>query len=156
MKNIKSYLKELKIEFKIHIHPAVYTCEEADKYSQDIKGIYSKNLFMKNNKSLRFYLIIIPENERLNIKKFESILNQKLKFANETELKNILNITAGAVSPFALINDKESQVNLIIDNKIWDSEFVSFHPNINTETLELKGKDFQKYIHSLNNKLILI
>lgn len=153
---IKDYLKELNMGYVTHSHPAVYTCEEADKYNKNIRGIHSKNLFLKERKSNSFYLIILPANKALNIKQFESLLNEKLKFANVENLKEILNTTPGSVSPFALINDTESKVEIIIDKEVWDSDIVSFHPNINTETLELKGKDFQKYINSLKNKLTII
>lgn len=155
MKNIKQYLKNLNIEFKTLSHPPLYTCKQAEPYNKEIKGIHSKNLFLKSKKSDKYYLIIIPANEKLDIKLFESILNEKLTFANEQELKNILYLKAGAVSPFGLINDKESKVILLINKEVWNSDFVSFHPNINTETLELSGIDFQKYINSLNNKLII-
>lgn len=153
---IKDYLANLKIEFKTYIHPPLYTCEQAEEYNKEIKGIHSKNLFLKGKKSNNLYLIIIPAQEKLDIKKFETLLNEKLTFANENELKNILNLTPGAVSPFGIINDKNNKVTLIISEKVWNSNFVSFHPNINTETLELKGLDFQKYINSLKNKLIIL
>lgn len=154
--DIKQYLKNLNINFKTHLHPSVYTCEEADKYNQSIKGIHSKNLFLKDRKSKIFYLMVIPANRDLKIKNFEALLNQKLKFANENNLKEILNLAPGAVSPFALINDKDSKVNILINKEIWNSNFVSFHPNINTETLEITKEDFHKYINSLNNKLIIV
>jgi Ala-tRNA(Pro) deacylase len=153
---IKQYLKELNIEFKNFTHPPLYTCEQAEKYNKEIKGIHCKNLFLKNKKATNYYLIIIPANEKLNLKEFESLLNEKLTFANEEELKNILNLTTGAVSPFGLINDKENKTTLIIKEIIWNSDFVSFHPNINTETLELSGNNFQKYVQSLNNRLLII
>ena len=156
MKEIKQYLKELNIGFKTFSHPPLYTCEQAQIYNKDIRGIHCKNLFLKNKKTTNYYLIIIPADEKLNLKEFESLLNEKLTFANEKELKNILNLTAGAVSPFGLINDKDNKTILIIKKQIWNSDFVSFHPNINTETLELTGKDFQKYVKSLNNKLLVI
>ena len=76
MEDIKQYLKNLNIKFKEFTHPAVYTCEEADKYNKEIRGIHSKNLFLKDRKSKRFYLIIIPANKSLEMKKFEEILNQ--------------------------------------------------------------------------------
>ena len=183
---IKQYLKNLNIGFKTYSHPPLYTCEQAEKYNKEIKGIHSKNLFLKSKKSPNFYLIILPSSEKLNLKEFESLLNEKLTFANEKELKDILNLSAGAVSPFGLINDKENfailqnsqesplkihsdkdkkmnysksskenKTTLIIKKDIWNSDFVSFHPNINTETLELTGKDFQKYIGSLKNKMII-
>jgi len=152
---IKKYLKELGIKFKEFNHPAVFTCEEADKYNKEIKGIHSKNLFIKDRKSKIFYLLIMPAEKKLYMKELETILKDKVKFANEKNLKNILNLTAGAVSPFGLINDKSNIVKIIIDKEIWNSDFVSFHPNINTETLELIKEDFHKYIKSLKNELII-
>jgi len=79
-------------------------------------------------------------------------LGERVKFANENNLKEILDVTPGSVSPSCLINEEEGKVVVFIDEKVWDAERVAFHPNINTETLELKGEDFQKYIKSLKNK----
>ena len=90
------------------------------------------------------------------MKELDNMLNDKVKFANEEDLKNILNLTAGAVSPFGLINDEKKIVKIIIDKEVWNSDFVSFHPNINTETFELTKEDFHKYIKSLKNELKII
>lgn len=156
--DIKSYLKEKGIEFKSFEHPPVFTCEEAEKQRiyAEIRGIHSKNLFLKERKSRRFYLVILPADKRLEIRELEAVLGDKLKFANENDLKEILDLTQGSVSPFGLINDKGHKAVVVIDKKVWYSDFVSFHPNVNTETLELSGRDFQKYIKSLSNKLKII
>jgi Ala-tRNA(Pro) deacylase len=139
---VKEYLNDRGIKFEVFTHPAVYTCEQAEEYNQKVKGIHSKNLFLKDRKSKNFYLIILPADKKLEIKEIEDKLNNKLKFANETDLKDILELEKGAVSPFGLINDKEIRTTLVIDKDILDSEFVSFHPNINTETLEISKQDF--------------
>ncbi|MBD3253028.1 prolyl-tRNA synthetase associated domain-containing protein [Candidatus Pacearchaeota archaeon] len=151
---IKTYLEKLRIKFKTFKHPPVYTCEQAEKYNKDIKGIHCKNLFMKNKKSNRFFLVILPADEKLDIKKLEGQLAEKLSFANNQDLIDKLKLKQGSVSPFSLIYNKD--IFLIIDDKIWNSEFVSFHPNTNTETLEISGKDFQKYVKSLQNTFKLI
>ncbi|MBS3140404.1 hypothetical protein J4479_05370 [Candidatus Woesearchaeota archaeon] len=88
--------------------------------------------------------------------KLGAIAGDKLKFANEDDLKELLGLTSGAVSPFGLINDKERKVDLLIDKAIWESDYVSFHPNVNTESLELKKEDFHKYIKSIGNKYLII
>ena len=112
-------------------------------------------MFLKSKKTDNYYLAIIPAKDRLNLKELELRLNDKIGFASESELKNILDLTPGAVSPFSLINDKENQVTLVISKQVLDSDIVSFHPNINTETLELKQKDFQSYLDSIKNKKII-
>ena len=96
---------------------------------------------------------IIPANKKLDLGKLGEFLGGKIKFASEKDLKEILGLSVGAVSPFGLINDKQSHIQLLIDKEVWESCFVSFHPNINTETLELAKVDFHKYAHSLRNKL---
>lgn len=154
--DIKKYLESKGISFKIFTHPPVYTVEEAKKYSKNIKGMHSKNLFLKDKKSKQFYLVIIPENKKVSMDALGIAVNNKLKFANEDNMKDLLGLTSGAVSPFGLINDKENKVEVIIDKAVWESEYVSFHPNINTETLQLKKEDFHKYIESIGNKYIII
>lgn len=154
--NPKKYLEEKEIKFKIFEHPSVYTCEDAEKYNKKIRGIHSKNLFIKNRKSKRFYLVIVPADIKLDMIYLGEKLGDKIKFSNEQDLKEILGLIPGAVSPFGLINDKEHKVIIIIDKKVWESDFVSFHPNINTETLELKREDFHKYIESLENEVRIL
>ena len=156
MKDIKEYLEKLKIKFEVFTHPPVYTCEEAEKHTKNIKGIHSKNLFLKDKKSKKFYLVILPASEKIDLKKLGEKLNNKLKFASESDLKQILNLTAGSVSPLGLINDSTNKVEVIIDAKVWNSKYVSFHPNINTETIELNKESFHKYIKSLKNNLKII
>ncbi|MDP2925632.1 MAG: YbaK/EbsC family protein [Nanoarchaeota archaeon] len=156
MQDIKTYLKNLNINFKTISHIPVYTCEEAEKYANELKGVHSKNLFLKNKKENKFFLIIIPAGRKLEIKKIEALLNEKLTFADKSDLNEILNITTGAVSPFALINDKDKKTQLIISNEILISEYVAFHPNINTETLELTSNDFKRFLESIKIKPIII
>ncbi len=146
----KVYLKNLNIEFKVHTHQAVFTCEQAEKHCNRIDGIHSKNLFLKNKNKKKYYLVIIPAKENLDLNKLNEVLDDKLGFASADRLKQVLDLTPGAVSPFGLINDKEKKTILIIHKDVWNSDIVTFHPNINTETLELTQEAFRKYIESLN------
>ena len=152
---VKKYLEGLGIKFKTHKHPPVYTAKEAEKYWNEIKGIHSKNLFLKSD-SGRFFLAIIPCKNRLDMKKIDELAGEKVRFGDETDLKQVLGIEAGSVSPFALLNDKEGKTRLLIDKEVWEADFDSFHPCINTETLELSGQDFRKFIRSLKNKYEII
>lgn len=151
--DVKHYLTEQGIPFKLFEHSPVFTCEEAKQHHiyKNIRGVHSKNLFLKDKKSRRFYLLIIPENKKADIDTVGTLVNNKLKFANEDDLKRILCLTPGSVSPFGLVNDTEHIVEVLIDKEIWESEYVSFHPNVNTETLELTQSDFHKYIGLVGN-----
>jgi Ala-tRNA(Pro) deacylase len=152
---IKEYLSKNGMEYKEFSHPEVFTCEDAEKYTSDVRGPHLKNLLVKNRKGKNFYLIIIPAKERIDIKFFENLLNEKLKFANENDLGRLLGVKPGSVSPFGLINDLKHEIIVVIRKDIWGLDFVSFHPNNNTQTLELSGKDFQRYIDLSKNKKII-
>lgn len=156
--DVKKYLTSKGISFKEFKHNPVYTVEEAknERIYDDIKGIHSKNLFLKERKGKRFYLVIMPEHKPLDMKELGEKLGDKIKFANEDNLKEILDLSPGSVSPFGLINDTEHKVKLIIDEVVWEADYVSFHPNVNTATLELSKEDFHKYVESLANEREII
>lgn len=155
---IKQYLKDHNIDFTTYEHEPVFTCEQAENSQgyNEIKGTHAKNLFIKDRRAKNFYLIILPFSKQFSIKEFEQSLNQKLKFANEKELLEILDITPGAVSILGLINDTENKVKVFIDKSVYESDFVSFHPCINTETLGFSKANFQKYLDSIKNKIEVI
>lgn len=149
---LKSYLDKNHISYIIHEHPAVFTVEESKSVPsiQKIPGVRSKNLFLKDDIG-RFYLVCLPGEKRLNIKNLEAYLRvKKLKFGSSQELKSELNLTPGSVSIFGMIYSKN--VILLVDREIWDAQIVSFHPNINTATLELNHLSFLRFYESLRCK----
>ena len=158
MSEVKEYLKKQGIICKVFKHPPLFTCEQAKKdptYHQ-IQGIHSKNLFLKKRNAKRFFLYILPEDKKADLKTLELFVKEKIKFANEKELLEKLNLTPGAVSPFGLLNNITHDVEVIIDEEVWNADKVSFHPNINTETLELSKKNFHKYIQTIGNKYSIL
>lgn len=152
-KIVKNYLDRLGIKYKVHRHAAVLTCEEAEKLCGNIPGVHSKNLFLRGKKSGNYYLAILPESKRLDLKALKNKFGEEIGFASDEELKDVLNIERGTVSSLGLINDKNSRVILLLDKDIINADIVSFHPNINTETLEFSQTEFKKYISSLKNRI---
>jgi len=154
------YLQGYDIKYVLHQHPAVFTVAEAEIHCKNIPGMPGKNLFLKEKNKYgekRYFLVIMPALKRLDLKALQKKLEvKKLTFCNTEELKEILGLTPGAVSPFGLINDKENKVKVLIDEELWRAEIVNFHPNVNTASLELKREDFHKYIDSLQNEVEII
>ncbi len=148
--DIKTYLNKHHISFTEFTHPAVFTCEEAEMHCKHIPGIPAKNLFLKERNSKRFFLAIFPAKKVIRIADIEKIVGCKLKFANEQDLQVLLGLTPGSVSPFGLINDVNKKVEVVIDQEIWNTTIVSFHPNVNTATLALEREQFHKFFESLH------
>lgn len=153
MVNVEEFLKNNHIEYRLHEHPAVYTCEEAEKYRGNFLGAACKNLFLQDKKGKNFFLVISPANKKTDLRELANITGvNKLTFASNETLKEKLGVESGAVSLFGLLNDKENEIKLYIDQEIWDADIVGFHPNINTATIELSHEMFQKFLKTIKNK----
>ncbi|MFW9971061.1 MAG: prolyl-tRNA synthetase associated domain-containing protein [Candidatus Odinarchaeota archaeon] len=152
--SLRRWLTDHHIRYVLHAHPPVFTVPEARVHCGHIPGIHCKNLFLKNKKTGQFYLVTIPHEKQLDLKKFRKIVGApKIRFAESDDLFNILGITPGAVSPMGLINDTNNKVIFFIDKSIWNATEVCCHPNINTETLQIPGPDFQKLIRATGNSI---
>jgi Ala-tRNA(Pro) deacylase len=152
--SLKRWLVDHNINYILHTHKAVFTVPEAKEHSGHIPGAHCKNLFLKNKKTSQLYLVTIPYDKRLDLNQFRrSVGAPKIRFAEEEDLLETLGITPGAVSPIGLVNDTENKVIFIVDKEIWDADEVCCHPNVNTETLQIPGKDFQKLIKATGTSM---
>ena len=134
------------LDFQIHNHEPLYTVEDSEKFRGKIKGSHTKNLFLKNKKN-SFFLLSCDEKATVDLKLFSKSIDAKnLSFANESYLDKYLGIKPGSVSPFALLNDKNKEVNFYLDQKLYESEIINFHPLINTTTISIKMNDFINFI----------
>jgi Ala-tRNA(Pro) deacylase len=140
-------LAELGIAYEYHEHPAAPTVEAALEYWKDLDSTHCKNLFFRNHKGNRHYLVILEHTYKLAIRDLEQLLKQgKLSLASDKRLSKYLGLTAGSVTPFGLINDAEDHVHLFIDSNLKKASRLSFHPNINTATLVVSFGDFIRFL----------
>ena len=146
-------LKQKNYNFELHKHKPLFTVEESKKLRGKIKGSHSKNLFFKNKKN-NFFLISCEESQDINIKKISKSLNLgNISFAKEEYLLSYLGIKPGSVSPFALLNNKENNVSFFLEKKLYESEFINFHPLINEATITMKTSEFVKFMIENNKKI---
>ncbi|PIZ65478.1 prolyl-tRNA synthetase associated domain-containing protein [Candidatus Roizmanbacteria bacterium CG_4_9_14_0_2_um_filter_39_13] len=157
MKNIYQVLQDLEIQYAKHEHPAVFTVEDANKYVINTETGHSKNLFLRNRKGNKYYLVVLESEKKADLKKLAVTLGEKgLSFATEEKLMKYLGLTPGSVSPFGLINDLEKVVTVLIDTELMQNETIGFHPNINTATLVVNTGDFKKFLKWTGNEVIYL
>jgi Ala-tRNA(Pro) deacylase len=150
-KALEQWLSNKNVNYILHTHPAVFTVPEAKIHTGHIPGAHCKNLFLKNKKTGQLYLVTIPYDKRLDLNQFRRMIGApKVRFAGPEDLLEVLGITPGAVSPLGLVNDKEDKVIFLIDEDIWNAKEICCHPNVNTETLQIPGSEFQKLIKATN------
>lgn len=146
-------LEEFNIPYEIHEHPPLDTIEVALEYWKDIDAMHCKNLFFRNHKGNRHYLVIIKDTTPFSIRSLEQKLRQgKLSFASEKRLMKFLGVKPGSVSPFGLINDEEHHVYLFMDEQLQSAEKISFHPNDNTASLVINYTDLLRFIDKIGNQ----
>jgi len=146
---VYDYLESHGISYIKHEHEPVFTVEQANEMDVSIEAQQCKNLFLRNKKGDRHFLVILEHNRRFDLKEFgeENGLG-RLSFASSKRLKKYLGVEPGSVSAFALINDGNHHVEVYIDRDFNPEENISFHPNQNDETLEITYQDFEKFITS--------
>ncbi|OHU97722.1 prolyl-tRNA synthetase associated domain-containing protein [Pseudoalteromonas byunsanensis] len=128
-------LKELKIEPIQYEHPALHTCDEADKLQLERQGTRIKNLFLRDNYGRRHVLLLLRSYLKVDLKTLSIQQGlSRLGFASDQRLEKYLKIQPGCVSALALFNDSDKQVELWIDSGLWDAKLWQCHPLDNRKT----------------------
>ena len=150
--SVVARLRELGIEYTRHEHPAAATVEEAETHWADIDATHCKNLFLRNQKGNRHYLVVLIASKKADLKAVaDQIGDGKLSFASAERLMSHLGLTPGSVSPFGLINDRHRAVRVVMDRDLKTAARLSFHPNINTVTFTVAASDFARFLAACGN-----
>ncbi len=150
-------LEQLEIEYTLHEHPPIYTFEEAKEHWRDLKGAQCKNLFLRNDKGNRHFLVVLEGAKTADLKEIaEKLAAGRLSFASASRLDRYLGLEAGSVSPFGLINDGEQEVEVVLDKDLKKAEAINFHPNVNTATITLSYPDFERFLQACGNSIVYI
>lgn len=123
-------------ECEVTEHPAVYTIEESLALVPPLDGVKTKNVFIRDGKGQRHILVIVPHDKRVDMAELARQLPAtKLSMASPERLLRHLGVTPGSVSIFAVVNDSERAVELIVDEAIWRADKIQGHPLRNTATV---------------------
>lgn len=159
---VLNYLQDHNIPFTCYNHPEGKTIEEAKRWWREDGSIHCKNIFMRNHKGNKHYLICFPCDKDLDIHDLEARLKArlqsqglpscgKLSFASAERMLKYLGLEPGSVSPFGLINDQEHHVHLFLDEELKQANTLSFHPNDCRGTVVITKPDFEKYLQIVGN-----
>jgi len=149
---VLEYLEGLGIAVEHYTHPPVFTVEEAERYWADIPATHCKNLFLRNAKGTRHYLVVLRHARTADLKELAArIGDDRLSFASPERLQRYLGLTPGSVSPFGLIHPGARDVTVVLDADLARAERLGFHPNVNTATITLTAADFFRFLDSRGN-----
>ena len=145
-------LDALGIAYERHEHPAVFNAEDASKFWDPISGVQCKNLFLRNKKGDRHYLVVLEISKRADLKEIVKLVgDDRLSFGSPERLMAELGLTPGSVSPFGLINDADGSVRVLIDQDLKTADRLIFHPNINTASVVVSWTDLERFLGTRSN-----
>ena len=155
-----AFLDGHSIGYELFTHPPLPTIEEALKYWKNIDSTHCKNLFFRNHKGNRHYLVVFECHKEMDIHSLEHRLHQgKLSFASAERMDRCLGLSPGSVSPLGLIHDispenpdprelypEGHRVRLFLDKDLQSAERLSFHPCENTASVVISNRDFMRFL----------
>lgn len=140
-------LEKIDIPFEYYEHPEAPTVEIALHFWRGIEATKCKNIFLRNHKGDKHYLVVLECSHHVVMKDLEQRLKQgKLSFASPERLYKYLGVKPGSVTPLGLIHDVTKNVHLFLDKSLLQASKLSFHPNVNTASLVITHEDFVKFL----------
>ena len=150
--NVFRWLDAEGITYTWYEHPEAPTIEIARQYWRNDGSVHCKNLFFRNHKGNRHYLVCFDCDQDMAIHDLEQRLRQgKLSFASPERMARYLGLEPGSVSPFGLINDEEHHVHLFLDKNLEQATSLSFHPNDSRGTVVVSREEFMRYLEAVGN-----
>lgn len=147
---VANKLQELGIAFDVVEHPPAFTTEQADSYIEGMEGVRTKSMFLTNRKKTQYYLLIMDDKKRLDMNDFKiQVGADRIRMASLNSLAEKMNLPAGTVSPFGLLNNEEKDIQVYFDKEIINEERMTFHPNTNEKTIFISTQDLFKFLQDL-------
>ncbi|NUR55096.1 MAG: prolyl-tRNA synthetase associated domain-containing protein [Acidobacteria bacterium] len=155
--HVYAALDALGIRYERYEHPPVFTAGEAAAHWAPLRATAIKNLFLRNKKGNRHYLVILEVSKAADLRQIVKLVeDDRLSFGSPERLMNELGLTPGSVSPFGLINDDDGSVRVLVDADLRGQERLIFHPNINTASVVISWADLEKFFASRRNRISVV
>lgn len=144
-------LRELGTSFETVEHPPVFTVDQAKALRGELRGCHVKNLFLRDRKGA-MWLVVCREDRAIDLKVLAELLGAgRLSFGSPERLMKYLGVIPGAVTPFAVINDKGGEVRVVLERRMLETEPLNFHPLDNAMTTAIGSEDFICFLEAENH-----
>lgn len=154
--DLLALLDRLGIEHNTVRHPAVFTVEESLRVVGELPGGHSKNLFLRDTPG-RMWLLVMPAERQIDLKRLAALLGtSRLSFANAARMERYLGVGAGAVTPFAVVNDHEHEVTVVLDDELLSRDRINLHPLENSATTGIAPAGLIRFLEAVGHPLQIL
>ena len=149
-----AHFDALGIAHVTHRHRPVFTVEEGRDLKAAMPGGHTKNLFLKDKKGAIF-LICAISGTAIDLNATSKLLaSGRFSFGSPERLMEYLGVEPGSVTLFAILNDPDRTVTLVLDEALFALDPVNFHPLKNDATTAISPADMLKFVRSLGREPI--
>jgi Ala-tRNA(Pro) deacylase len=149
-------LHDLDIPTTTLTHEPVFTVDEARTIRGELPGGHSKNLFLRTKKGA-MWLIVAKEDRLIDLKELATRLgSDRLSFGSPERLMDALGVIPGAVTPFAVINDTDGRVHVVLDRELLEEDPLNFHPLDNTMTTAISPQDLLRFLEAIGHEPLIV
>ena len=146
------FLDTLGIAHNTVHHAPVFTVDEARAVRGDLAGGHSKSLFLRNKKG-RMWLVVTKEDRAIDLKDLGARLGAgRFSFGSPERLMRVLGVIPGAVTPFAVLNDTDGAVQVVLDRGLMDMDPLNFHPLDNAMTTAVRSQDLLRFLEATGHE----
>lgn len=149
-------LEELRIASVTVEHEPVFTVEQSTALRETLPGAHTKNLFL-DDRCGRLVLVSAKDDTRVDLKALAKQLGAgRFSFGKAELLAEVLGVTPGSVTPFALINDLAGRVTIVVDAELLKFDEVNFHPLENSATTRVATGDLIRFIEACGHQPLIL
>ncbi|VAV89236.1 FIG042921: similarity to aminoacyl-tRNA editing enzymes YbaK, ProX [hydrothermal vent metagenome] len=149
-------LDELSIAHKTTDHRPIFTVKEGEDIKQKLPGGHSKNLFLKD-KTGQLFLLSALGSTQIKLNQLHKVLGcKRLSFGRAELMQQVLGVTPGSVTAFALINDSDSKITFVLDSALLAHDPVNFHPLHNDATTAISTDDLLRFAQATGHVPVIV
>ncbi|MES1197083.1 MAG: prolyl-tRNA synthetase associated domain-containing protein [Pseudomonadota bacterium] len=151
-----AYLDAQGIAHRTIAHRPVFTVEEGRDLKAAMPGGHSKNLFLKDKKGQIFLLCALGET-KIDLNAVSKLIGSgRFSFGSAELLQEKLGVTPGSVTLFALINDPDQTVRLLLDQALLEHDPIHFHPLANYASTAISPAGLLRFLRSLKREPVVL
>ena len=155
--DIYRFLDEQDIAYRRVDHPPVYTCREAEEKVPPLPGMHTKNLFVRDRRGKRHFLVTVGYDKQIDLKALGGALEAgKLGMASPGRLAKYLGVEPGSVTLLGVVNDRDGAVEVVVDEAVWAAEALLCHPLVNTATLSIARSDVERFMQATGHAVRVV
>ncbi|MGU3574443.1 prolyl-tRNA synthetase associated domain-containing protein [Brucellaceae bacterium C25G] len=151
------YLDNLGVKHSTITHPPLFTVAESQAHRLETNGAHTKNLFVKDKKG-KIFLLTVGDNAVVDLKQIHHLIGAsgRVSFCKAEQLMELLGVIPGSVTVLGAVNDRDLQVQVVLDESLMQNEIINAHPLTNEATTSISREDLLIFLRATGHEPLIV